>query len=140
VEKSIKMVLAALRDQNLTTFSTGRGHLIDKHIKEILVVIRCKLPTDKKSLTAVGAVQSLLTSDQHLIDELSGLAPKWPGPGCPFPRNTEYPYEVVKGTWRAPASLGSFSRKEVKKYRNLAERVLPGAERALSAIKRSPPQ
>jgi hypothetical protein len=140
VEKSIKMVLAALRDQGRTRYNTGRDHNVEQHMRAILDAFKHQ-PVPQRHRLPVDGFHGILTQRKNQINDLCSLAPKWPKKkGDLFARNTEYPYQDQEDPtiWRAPAEPRSFTRKELGDYRYLAERILTAAEKAVSAIKRSP--
>jgi hypothetical protein len=53
-------------------------------------------------------------------------------------RNTEYPFPDALGQLTYPAADGVFSQQEVQQFLALAHRVLDGAGRIVSAIRRRP--
>ena len=59
-------------------------------------------------------------------------------PGFPPRRNTEYPFRDGDEEWTYPAAEETFFEAEVQRFRDLAYRVLIGAERIVSAIRGQP--
>ena len=53
-------------------------------------------------------------------------------------RRPGYPFQDAQGQWTYPAAEGVFSPDEVQQFRALAYRVLDGAGRIVSAIRRRP--
>ena len=88
------------------------------------------------------AAEKFATEEEGLLDQntratikaLDALAPQFPPR-----RNTEYPFDDGHGQWIYPAANGVFTIDEVEQFRALAYRVLDGAGRILSVIRRRPP-
>lgn len=119
IEKSIKAVISK-KGGNI-----GKNHAVRKHVDGLLRVTRPShgaLGIDK-SLHKIFAPEIL-----RGIAEIDQLAPKYPTVGQPFPRNTEYPFEI-NGGWTYPAANGSFSRAETEKFRNVAYQVVESCAR-----------
>ena len=93
VEKSVKMVLAALRDQGRSSVSTGRDHRVEGHMKAILEAFRLR-PPPKDRREPVRQFGDLLVQHAVHINSLCSLAPKWPAENVYENRDT--------GLWPVP--------------------------------------
>src|SRR5205807_1888383 len=93
-----------------------------------------RLPRTSGNRTIQQLLHGLLDQNTRAgIRALDGLAPQFPPQ-----RNTEYPFQDPNGQWTYPAAEGVFSPEEIRHYRALAHRVLDGAGRIVSAIRRRP--
>jgi HEPN domain-containing protein len=134
VEKSVKALVAALRDLRGIGVDIGWTHSVERFMS-----VLTKLPRSQ------GANQDIQSNIRALFHEttrgniraLDGLAPRRPPPGEPPGRNTEYPFQN-HGVWQAPSDTGIFSRDDVSRFRSLASRVVEGCARVISAIERGP--
>ncbi len=134
VEKAIKAVVAALWEAGFTNVPVGRAHEVTPYMR---MLIRLSRPDGKKIVQQ--QLRTLLDSNTRArIKVLESLAPRWPAPGEPPRRNTEYPFHDTTGDWTHPAAEGVFTRQEVEAFRALAGRILRGAEHVLPAIRRVP--
>jgi len=135
VEKAVKALASALRDAGMASVRIKFTHGVDKLIN---VLKRLHRPNSVNS-TVQGRLDRLLTP--HWESEISAimeLAPHRPLEDQPVPRNTEYPYQNQDGSWRAPASAGSFADADVRRFQALADHIVTGAERLVAAIIRRP--
>lgn len=134
VEKSIKGLVAALRDLRGIGVEIGWAHSVEWFMR-----VLTRLPRSN------GANQDIQARLRALFDEttrgsiraLERFAPRRPPPGMPPGRNTEYPF-FDEGVWRAPVDSGTFSRTDVDRFRAVASKVVQGCARAISAIERGP--
>lgn len=135
VEKSIKAVVAALAGKGIISVAIGRKHDTTRFFSE-LIRRSFRKADPELQMQVIG----LLTEHRRAeIFALERLAPKWPAPGRPFPRNTEYPFQQHDGTWCAPADADSFDWKaDVGRFRSLAENVFHGCGRVVSLATREP--
>ncbi len=133
VEKAIKAIIAALREAGFTNWQIGRGHEVAT--RYIPMLFRIPRTGNENLLQQLSRV--LDGNTKARIKLLESLAPKWPPPGQPFPRNTEYPFQDSAG-WTYPAMRGIFSSSEIDEFQRLAHRVEWGVQRILSAISRTP--
>jgi hypothetical protein len=129
-----------MRDAGVLTFATGRGRLVDKYIVVILSAVN-RMARSRHRLDLIRSIHSLF--DQRNCTEIKAiclLAPKWPDRGGRelFARNTEYPFQESAAVWRAPADGGSFNKREVDRFRTLADRVLTRSGKLVSLLKRAP--
>lgn len=135
VEKSIKALVAALRERGYLHIHTGRTHAVEQ-----LVAAMVRLPVRRH------ATRDIRNHLLHLLDEhrrgeiraVCHLAPRWPSAGQPFSRNTEYPFQAAAEKWAAPADDGVFGVNDIRRFRDLAERIYTEAHRLICAIERHP--
>lgn len=133
-EKSVRALVAALREAGFTTMPTRRTHDVEA---EISALRRIPFRGDADSRDVGSRLNHLLSEHRCAeIRALCALAPKWPAPGWLFPKNTEYPYQDRDGSWRAPADPGSFRRSDVDRFRNLTKRLVLEVTRLVSAVQR----
>jgi len=129
VKKAVKALLSALHDAGILNAGFRPRHEVERYIGTLI-----RLPRAAGNRTIQQLLHGVL--DQHTragIRALDGLAPQ-----LPPRRNTEYPFQDANGQWIYPAAEGVFSQAEVQRFRELAHRVLDGAERVVSAIRRRP--
>lgn len=117
VEKSIKAMVAAIRDQGIQFSVITPAHY---PVDEINALNGLRRAIDPASVEQI----SQIFTDKHriLVRDLCGLAPQYPRDNITFRRNTEYPYNegLPVGDWTAPASANGFTLDEVKLYYSLA--------------------
>jgi hypothetical protein len=134
VEKAIKAVVAGLREAGVTNVRVGPAHEVTPYLRPLL-----RLPRTGHSKAAQRQLGNLLDpATRAAILALESLAPRWPAPGEPPRRNTEYPFHGVEGAWTYPAAEDAFSVEEVETFRVLARRVMWGVERIIWAIRHVP--
>ncbi len=112
VEKSVKAMVASVKDAGVPINPVTRSHSLTREVQSLKLLRRA----DNASTEAIAR---LFAQYQTAIEDVSKLAPAWPQPGQLFSRNTEYPFEVAGG-WSAPAEAGVFSWAEVKEVRETA--------------------
>lgn len=112
VEKSVKAMVASVKDAGVPINPVTRSHSLIREIQSLKFLRRA----DNASIEAIAR---LFAQYQSAIEDVSRLAPAWPQPGQLFPRNTEYPFEVAGG-WSAPAEAGVFTWAEVREVRETA--------------------
>jgi hypothetical protein len=129
VEKAVKALVSALHDAGILGAGVRTRHEVAPYVRMLI-----RLPRATGNRTIQHLLHGLLDqSTQAGIRALDGLAPQ-----LPPRRNTEYPFPDALGQWSYPAAEGVFSPAEVQQFRTLAYRVLDGAERIVSAIRRRP--
>lgn len=136
VEKSIKAVVAALRDRGTLRIHTGRRHQVEPLVSALI-----RLASGRGESRGIQKHISDLLAEHRRggVFAVCALAPKWPRPGEPFPRNTEYPFQQDEDTWRAPADEGVFGlEKDVQQFQRLADDFYCRLPRIISAIEREP--
>lgn len=134
VEKSVKAIVAALRDAGVLHIEIGFGHAVEPFLR---VLVRLPRPGDTKTIRQ--HLNGLLDEATRAgIRALDALAPRRPPPGGRLRRNTEYPFHAAAGGWTYPADETTFSAQEMNRFRALAYRVVAGAGRIVSAIRRGP--
>jgi len=135
VEKFIKAIVAALRDCGVRGMHPiGHDHRVQNHLR----LLR-KLPGRGAGPLIQRKLNEFLNAaTKNSISKLEKLAQRWPAPGSPYLRNTEYPFNTPRGRWAYPAAPGSFSASEVKEFQSLARRVAHNARNVVSALRRGP--
>lgn len=135
VEKSIRTIVAALRESGLMNMPTRRIHRVDH---EISALIRLSSAHEAAPRDVGDHIRHLLNEHRRgEIRALCALAPRWPGPGDLFTQNHEYPFQSSDGSWRAPAEAGSFRLSEdVDRFRVLMNEVVRGTRRLVTALDR----
>ncbi len=129
VEKAVKALVSALHDAGILGAGVLPRHAVERYIRALI-----SLPRAAGNRTIQQNLHGLLDQNTRAgIRALDGLAPQRP----PW-RNTEYPFQDAQGQWTYPAAEGVFSQDEVQQFRALAHRVLDGAGRIVSAIRRRP--
>ena len=132
VEKAVKAIVAALNDRGVINVATGFRHDVER-----LVSVLTRLPHRPSNKEIQNQIHGLL--NEHHRGEIKAiclLAPKRPGAGELARRNSEYPYQNRDGTWRAPSDDGSFGKRDIERFRLVANRILDGSFRIVSAIYR----
>jgi HEPN domain-containing protein len=136
VEKSVKALAAAVRDARLASVRIKFTHEVDKLLNALN---RLHPPTGENAVIQSRIHQLISTRWEKEIGDLMALAPKALAEGeMLLARNTEYPYQNADGSWRAPAESGSFSDADVRRFQALADHIVFGTERLISAIERRP--
>jgi hypothetical protein len=134
VEKAVKGLAAALRLAGIGTVAAGW-----RHDAEPFVSYFVRLPRGEGAQRVQAPLRRLFDPPtRDGIRALDSLAPRRPPPGQPLRRNTEYPYHDGQGGWIYPAVEGAFSDAEVRRFRALAYRIVDGAGRMASAVRRGP--
>jgi hypothetical protein len=129
VEKSVKALVSALHHAGILSTDFRPRHEVARYINILI-----RLPRSSGNRSIQHLLYGLLDQNTRAgINTLDGLAPQFP-----TRRNTEYPFQDAQGLWTYPAAEGVFSEEEVQRFRGLAHRVLDGAERVVSAIRRRP--
>jgi hypothetical protein len=129
VEKAVKAMVSALHDAGI--LSTG---FRPRHEVERYVAILVRLPHAARNRAIQQLLHGLLDQGTRVgIRALDDLAPR-----LPTRRNTEYPSQDALGQWTYPAAAGVFSDEEARQFRVLAQRVVDGAARIISALRRRP--
>lgn len=134
VEKTIKALVAGLRDAGILAIDIGYRHDVARFLP---VLIRMPHAAEHRAFQA--RLQGLLDAATRCdIDALDRLAPRRPPPGTPAARNTEYPFQDEFGPdWRSPSDLDVFGIDEVDCYRRLAYRLLSECGKLLSFLEHS---
>ena len=134
VEKAIKAVVAALRQAGVLHIEIGYRHEVERFMSVLL-----RLPHAEDNRAVQQHLKRLLDENTRAgIRSLDALVPQRPGPGERPRRNTEYPFQNPEGQWTYPAAEEVFSSEEVRRFRGLAFRIVDGAGRIISAIRRAP--
>ncbi len=129
VEKSIKAMVSALSDAGIVGTGVRAKHEVTRYVG-----VLTRLPRAAGNRPIQQHLHGLLDQDTRLgIKALDDLAPQFPPQ-----RNTEYPFQDNNGQWTYPAAKDLFSSEEVKRFRELAHRILNGAGWIVSAIRRQP--
>lgn len=135
VEKSIKGVVSALDEAGILTMDVGWKHEVGKFVSAF------RLPPQKKQPETARDILSNLREFFSMVDidsgirQLDGLAPRRPPPGEPLPRNTEYPFDGVGGSYCVPADANTFTLGEVKRYQDIATRIYIRCSKTVTALK-----
>jgi len=136
VEKAVKALAAAVRDARLASIRIKFTHDIDKLLNALN---RLHRPTGENAAIQSRIHRLFSARWEAEISALMALAPKARLEEEPIAvRNTEYPYQNADGSWRAPAQSGSFSDTDVRRFQVLADYVVDGSDRLISAIERRP--
>jgi HEPN domain-containing protein len=136
VEKAVKGLAASVRDARLASIRIKFTHEVDKLLNALNRIHR---PTGENAAIQSRIHRLFSTYWEGEIGALMELAPKARSdPDSILTRNIEYPYQNEDGTWRAPAELGSFSDADVRRFQALADHIVHGTERLISAIERGP--
>jgi HEPN domain-containing protein len=136
VEKAVKGLAAAVRDARLASIRIKFTHDVDKLLNALSRIHR---PTAENAAVQSRIHRLFSVNWEGEIGALMELAPKGrDNEESILTRNTEYPYQNEDGTWRAPAELGSFSDTDVRRFQALADHIVFGTERLISAIERGP--
>ena len=133
VEKSIKGIAAAVNNVGMQKLSPGFSHDVGD-----LVKILMKLPAKRHpsiSTQILGLFQQSVRND---VRDLGNLAPRRPPPRLPYRRNTEYPFQTGDEIRLAPTDPGTFDRDEVKRFRDVAYRIVSTAMKIVAAIEFGP--
>jgi HEPN domain-containing protein len=134
VEKAIKALVAALRDDGTLHIVIGREHGVERFFGVLL-----RLPRVASNRTVQQHLRGLLDNPTRQgISALDALAPRWPPPGELPRRNTEYPFQNEAGDWAYPAAEDVFSDGEIQRFRSLAHRISDGASRIVFMVRRRP--
>lgn len=134
VEKAVKGLCAALTAAQILSMPVGRRHEVEQYVS---AMVRLRRSPSRRSLH--NAIQRHFGADVRAhIRQLDALAPKWPPPGVPPARNTEYPYQDAKHQWRAPTQADAFNASEAEVFRQLAANIVDGCSRLISALERRP--
>ena len=133
-EKSVKALVAALREEGIVGHDIGRAHQVERLASSLV-----RWPGRRTGSEVQNQLFGLLDGETRgAIREIDSLVPAWPQPGERFGRNTEYPFHNRSGDWTYPAASGAFRRDEVDRFRGLAYRLTIGVARLMSVIKRAP--
>lgn len=133
VEKSIKAIVACLRDAGILHIDIGYQHGVERFVS---VLIRLPRARDHRSIQQ--QLHGFLDQETRAgLRALDALVPHRPATGGPR-RNTEYPFLEVDGQWTYPAADSIFAEDEVQRFRSLAQRVLDRAGRIIAALRRRP--
>jgi hypothetical protein len=134
VEKSVKALQSALHHAGFYGTAVGSAH----QVSMVASAIRAAAPNWPKEMKGHRAKVMSILSDPRLktIKELDSVVPQYPAPGALPRRNTEYPFQESPGplTWRAPAEAGVFSRNEIKRFLDCAQRVQDAADKIVVAL------
>jgi hypothetical protein len=129
LEKAVKAMVAALYDAGLLATGVRAKHDVERYVGVLV-----RLPRAAGHRTIQSHLHGLLDQNTRArIKVLDNLAPQMPPR-----RNTEYPFQDAQGRWTYPAADGVFTAEEVREFRALAYRVLDGADRIVSVIRRRP--
>ncbi|MCP4247291.1 MAG: HEPN domain-containing protein [bacterium] len=136
VEKAVKALLAAMREQGVLDVRTPRAHNVDGLIAALIRLPRRRAERRELQNQVLALLNEFRRGEIHA---LGALAPRWPGPGELFPRNTEYPFQLNESTWQAPSDGGVFQlAKDVQRFERLARHVHVGVSRLIDAIQLAP--
>jgi len=132
VEKSVKSLVAALRDCKGLGITIGWTHPVERFMSFLT-----RLPSSGDKDRPIQSIIHSLFDEKTRGDvrALDRLAPRRPPSGMLPGVNTEYPF-IKDGEWRAPADPDIFSRHDVNRFRALASRVVRGCASIISAIER----
>jgi len=134
VEKVVKAIVAALKQAAVLHVEIGYRHEVERFLSVLL-----RLPRAKENKSVDQHLRRVLDEQtRSSIHALDNLVPRKPPPGHAPQRNTEYPFHNPKGFWTYPAATGVFSAQEVERYRALSHRIVQGAGRIISVIRRKP--
>lgn len=134
VEKAVKGLVVALAAARILAMQVGRRHEVEPYVS---AMVRLRRSPSRRSVH--NAIQHLFGADiRAQIRDLDALVPKWPPPGVPPSRNTEYPFQDSKCHWIAPAHADVFDTSETVEFRRLAANIVDGCSRIVSAIERGP--
>jgi hypothetical protein len=129
VEKAVKALVSALHDAGILGAGVRPMHEVERYVAALI-----RLPRAAGNRTIQQLLHGLLDQNTRAgIRALDGLAPQ-----LPPRRNTEYPFQDAPGQWTYPAAEGVFSEQEVEQFRALAHRILDGAGRIVSSLRRRP--
>jgi len=132
-EKTVKGLIVALRDAGVLHSQPGRDHGVARFVKVLL-----RLPHAIDNRAPQQHLRGLLTQEVRTgLTAIDHVAPRWPAPGQPPRRNTEYPF-LEGGDWAFPAANEIFTREEVHRFRQLTYMLLAGVGRVISALRRRP--
>ena len=136
VEKGVKALVATLRDFKIWNIDVGRDHKVGRFFSAFVKVSKAT-----KNLALQKQLRRLCDeAHRQEINNLDRLVPKWPAPGTVPERNTEYPFRNSHdGPWRKPCEPDAFTRSEVESFRSLADRVVRGCGKLISAIEHELP-
>jgi hypothetical protein len=134
VEKAVKAVVAALIGARIVHIDIGYKHPVEPFMSVLL-----RLPRAADNRAIQQQLHGLLhPGTRSTIKALEGLVPKRPPPGSSPQRNTEYPFVDQGGKWTHPAAKNIFHDDKFNQFRDLAYRILEGAGRLVSEIRRAP--
>jgi hypothetical protein len=129
VEKTIKALVSALHDAGILGTGVRPTHDVARYVDALI-----RLPRPVRRQVIQRKLHGLLDQNTRTgISDLGNLAPQYPPQ-----RNTEYPFQDERGQWTYPAAEGVFHQDEVQRFRALAYRVLEGARRIVSTLRRRP--
>ena len=132
VEKSIKAIVAAVADAEITYIGIKYNHEVKDYIAALL-----HLPKPKENLEIQSRIKGVLNEFQRgEIAALVSPAPKQPAAGKYAMRNTEYPFQNSAGAWIIPSDPAVFRKEDVTRFGSIAESIHDGARRLLSALAR----
>jgi hypothetical protein len=129
-EKSIKAMVSAIVDLGITFTTVSKDHVPSKEMSALSTI---RGAIDKTSTDHIARILS--DKNKAAIHDLCMLAPKFPAPGQPFPRNTEYPFEIMGG-WSAPAQGGVFTVEDLNRARDIVWPLQFNVIRFASAVRR----
>lgn len=129
MEKAVKAMVSALHDAGLLGSGVRSRHEVERYVGTLV-----RLPRAAGNRRIQQRLHGLLDQKTRAgIKALDGLVP-----AMPPRRNTEYPFQIAHDHWTYPAAIDVFSQEEVVQFRSLAHRILDGAGRIVSAIRRRP--
>ena len=129
VEKAVKSLVAVLHDAGILGSGVRTKHDVERYVGALV-----RLPRAARNRKVQQLLQGLLDQRTRAgIKSLDGLAPQ-----LPPRRNTEYPFRDTNGEWTYPAAEEVFSQEECQEFRALSHRILDGAGRIVSIIRRRP--
>ena len=136
VEKAVKALVAELRDRGIIFVKDASLY---RHEVEPFANQMVRLPHPKRDKDLSLNLRCLLDSKTRSeIGAIDALTPRRPLPGQPSSRNTEYPFPDPQNGWIYPAAPSVFTPSEVQRFRGLSHRIVTGARRIISAIRRAP--
>ncbi len=136
VEKAVKALVCALHHAGILGADYRPRHEVERYVGLLIRLPRAPGHRAVQQRSVQQRLYGLLDQNTRQgIRALDGLVPQ-----LPPRRNTEYPFQDPQGQWTYPAAEGVFSEDEIQQFRALAHRVLDGAERIVSGIRRQPGQ
>ena len=134
VEKSIKAIVACLRDAGVLHIEIGYKHGVERFVSVLV-----RLPHAKDNRTIQQQLHGFLDQTTRSgLRALDALVPRRPTVGDAPQRNTEYPFLIADKKWTYPAAEKIFSDAEFQRFRDLAQRVLQRAGQIVGALRRRP--
>lgn len=132
-EKSVKGMVASLKELGVTQLSISGNHALEHEMNGLDAVRRKRADLDDAS---IGVIDRMLRSHKTGIIWLSVLAPSGPK-GLVYPKNTEYPFNNASADgWTAPAASDVYTTEEVRRAHRPAWPLHQIAARFTSSLRR----